>query len=423
MTRSRTAVARRPATSEGFTLLELLISMSIVIGLLMAVLTFFDYSSRLSRVQMHNADLQQSLRMAQTELVAKTRMTGRGPLPLTRFPSVLMPNGLGVGVENNVPAGTQLASCDCAPVLEGTDVLTLRGVFSSSVYQVSPTSTDFDLSLPDSGTLILRNLSPTGVPQDLQAIKRAIESTQAGNPEALLLVSPVDDAIYALVEIQPASTVSPATGTPETATLQFLVQGGTHTADYLNLSPGGAFPAALQTVAYAGLVEEYRYYVRADRATPGDPSSDLIPRLSKAQFFPGTQVAYGSNTGNLRVDVADNVFDLQIALGIDVDQDEVIDEGADPSDDDEWLFNHPGDDASDTSLWNGTIASPTRLYYVRINTLGRAARADPKFQADLLTMVEDKNYAQSPFSEFNNLVSRRFRRRAVQAVVDLRNLS
>jgi len=390
---------------------------------LIIVLTFFDTTSRLSRVQIHSADMQQSLRLAQTELVRQVRMTGRGPIPLIGFPGVLLPDGIAVGVQNNVAANTKLASCDCALVLEGTDVLILRGVFSSSIYQINPAAADFQLSLPNSGSLVLRNLSPTGVPQDLGAIKRAIEAAQDGSPEALMLVSPVDDVLYAIVEILPGSSVLPATGVPETATIQFRIQNGPHSTDYLRLSAGGVYPLAMQTVSYAGLLEEYRYYIREDRADPNDASSELIPRLAQARFYPGTQAPYQGDTDNLRLDIVDNIFDLQIALGIDTDLDEDVEEDDPPSATDEWLFNHPNDDPTDNVKWNRTVVAPARLYYIRINTLARTARPAPGFQADLLGVVEDKDYAISPFDNFNSEFMRRFRRRMMRTVIDLRNLS
>ena len=84
--------------ANGFTLIELLVSLGIVVGLLVSVLTLFDMTSRLSRAQIHAADLQQGLRAAQTELVRQVRMSGRGPVPLVGFPDVLLPDGIGVGV-------------------------------------------------------------------------------------------------------------------------------------------------------------------------------------------------------------------------------------------------------------------------------------------------------------------------------------
>ena len=45
----------------------------------------------------------------------------------------------------------------------------------------------------------------------------------------------------------------------------------------------------------------------------------LAPKLSRARFRPGTEVAHPAATG-LAEDVAENVFDLQIALGVDTEK-------------------------------------------------------------------------------------------------------
>jgi hypothetical protein len=94
-------------------------------------------------------------------------------------------------------------------------------------------------------------------------------------------------------------------------------------------------------------------------------------------------------------------------------------EGEPPSSDDEWLFNHPDDDATDAK-WNNTLMQPSRVYFIRINTLAQTDRPDPRFQADLLTLLEDKDYA-SDYPEYNQPFERMFRRRLLRTNVDLRN--
>ena len=213
--RRRTGVNR---PQQGFTLLELLVSLVILVGVLIAVLALFDLNSKVARIQMHVADMQQSLRIGQYELVHNIRMAGRGTLPLNQFPQLpytgrLVPTGIALEVDNNVPANTRLGNppCACARVLQGTDVVTIRGVFSSPIYQINPAAGAFQLT-PPTGILTLSDTSPTGVPQDLEPMKQAILNAQGGDPETLILLSPVDDALYAVVEINAGSTFTPATG-------------------------------------------------------------------------------------------------------------------------------------------------------------------------------------------------------------------
>jgi hypothetical protein len=208
-------------------------------------------------------------------------------------------------------------------------------------------------------------------------------------------------------------------------TLAFNTQGG-NTVDYLALSPSGQYPGALNTVAYAGILEEYQFYIREARAIPGDSTSELMPRLTKARVFPGTDNAYGSDNTNLAADQADNILDLQIALGVDTfPTDDVALEGdgtdPTPTDSDEWLFNHSGDDPTEVK-WTNASNEPSRLFYLRINTLARADRPDTRFEAPLLTQIEDKDYTSAPFDQYNTRLERQYRRRILQTIVDLRNL-
>ncbi|MEE8138963.1 MAG: PilW family protein, partial [Thermoanaerobaculia bacterium] len=293
----------------------------------------------------------------------------------------------------------------------------------SPIYQLNPAGAAFQLNLPGDGTLIQSNFTPTGVPQDLQAMKEAILNAQGGRPEAFILLSPLDDALYAVVEINAGSSFTPAVGPPTSATINFTIQGGTHTASYLNISPGGAYPPGLATVAYAGLLEEYRFYVREEFSIPGDNTSERMPRLSRARVYPGTAVAYLNDQTNLRADLADNIIDLQVALGVDTDGDQVISEDDPPTETDDWLFNSPLDDPTDLAKWNGNANNPTRLFYVRINTVGRTNRPDSRYQAPLLTLIEDNDYSIAPFDAYNSQEERMHRRRVLQTVVDLRNIS
>ena len=81
------------------------------------------------------------------------------------------------------------------------------------------------------------------------------------------------------------------------------------------------------------------------------------PRLSRARFFPNTNIVHG-NVANGRVDVADNVLDLQVALAVDVNLDGAIAPGP-PDALDEWLWNDPNDAGDTDSLWGGPDVDPT----------------------------------------------------------------
>lgn len=407
----------------GFSMVELLVAAGVMALAILGILALFDLNRDLARTQVQVADLQQSVRVAQNEMIRDVRMAGRGGLPRG-----VLPQGIAVSVRNDVPAtggGHHIAvgDTDSPEVVAGSDVLTVRGVFSTSIYQVNPTSGQLTLdnvNAPTQGTLRLQNPNPnTGIPQDLTPL---IDAVKEDTSEALLLVSPL--GTFAVVKIK--TTGSDVTSNANDIVVAFDIGtvGGTDLEDrYVTLSNG--FPPSLRAVAHAGILEEYRYYVREDYTVPNVTTSDLAPKLSRARFRPGTEVAHPADTG-LSEDVAENVFDLQIALGVDTDANETISE--DGTENDDWLFNAAADVDSNglpkvTTKWNGAGGALPPLYYVRLTTLARTDRRDRNYQAPLLTTVEDKDYSASPFNVFNSREERMFRRRLLTTVVDLRNVS
>lgn len=410
-----TSDPRVPGGQAGFSMVEMLVAAGVMALAILGILALFDLNRDLARTQVQVADLQQSVRVAQNEMIRDVRMAGRGGLPRG-----VLPQGIAVSVRNDVPASggghhVAVGDTDSPEVVAGSDVLTVRGVFSTPIYQVNPTSGQLtlnDVNAPTSGTLRVQNPNPnTGIPQDLSPL------VNAGADEALLLVSPL--GAFAVVRIDEVNS------TAQEVVIAFDV-GTTGESDlkgqYAALS--GGFPQSLRAVAHAGILEEYRYYVREDFTVPNDTASDLAPKLSRARFRPGTETAHPSE--GLQQDIAENVFDLQVALGVDTDANEtIIDDG---TENDDWLFNAAADvDANGlpkvTTKWNGAGGALPPLYYVRLTTLARTDRRDRNYQAPLLATVEDKDYSASPFNAFNSREERMFRRRLLTTVVDLRNVS
>ncbi|HEX6898787.1 MAG TPA: PilW family protein [Thermoanaerobaculia bacterium] len=407
--------------NKGFTIIEMVVSLAITALLLMGVLATFDLNSRITRVETHVADMQQSLRIAQDDVVRTVRMAGRGGLLMTDTTHPL-PTGVAVSFRDNV-ADNQLmvAGKPDTRILPGTDVLTVRGVFGTLYQSNVASALNLDSQTnPTKGTLILTDPSPGGAAQDLTPLKKAKED---GVAEAILLVSSLDDTIYAVVELDPVNTVVEE----KSVRLAFNISSSGNA--YSNLSPGGVFSPNLLNVGYAGILEEYRYYIREDHAIPDDLASDLAPKLVKARFFPGTDKPYRNDDANARLDLADNILDLQVAFGFDttnqgsraqdadyVGTDDQISETANGVGDD-WLFNAPEDNATD-AVWQNLPPE-----YVRITTLARTDRRDPdpKYLSPLLpARIENRAYPST--DPANSDTERKFRRRRLQTVIDLRNL-
>lgn len=431
----RAGAAQRRAA--GFTLTEMIVAIAVLLVVMSSVLVLFTQSARIAAVQTEVADAQQTSRIAQLDVVRAVRMAGRGPLPTLLFPNGpfpgrRLPNGVAVSVQNNVAAGTVVGDVGTPFVMPNTDILTIRGVLTSPVYMHNPGDPGFTLidndadGIPDQGTLILRRQTTSGITQRLDRIQDAITRTNAGQPEALVLVSSFDDGIYAVVEMGAGSaTVTDASGDVVQAQINFTVSGGTNTVSYLSLTPNNTFPVEMTAVGSVGVLEELRFYIREEYAIPGDNTTDLMPKLSIARFYPGTNVPYAVDTANTRIDLADDVFDLQVAMGIDGagGPDGRIIEDQPPSANDEWLYNHGADNDGDPD-WNGNALTPSRLFYLRISTLVRTGRPDLNYTSPPVAAIEDHVYAEPaiPVSDTDK-IERSHRRRIQTTVVDLRNLT
>lgn len=403
-----TTLARQ--RESGFTIAEMAISLLVTVTVLLGVLALFDFSNKLTRVQTNVADMQQSLRTAQYDMVRLARMTGRGGLPMGG-----LPDGLALSIRNNVADNERIAGPGSPLILPGTDVLTIRGIFSSPIYQINAENpgslTLDDPAAPTSGSLIIDSATPTGITQDLTAIRKAIQDSAQ---EAILLVSSRDASVYTVVKLDPNTSDG---GSADQVILGFEVA-----PEYGRFSSEGpgVFPANMTSVAFAGILEEYRFYVREEHAIPDDPSSEVTSKFARARTYPGTDTPYPGDN-NLEVDIADNIIDLQVALGLDtanggcsLEADEVgcsIFESEDGEDDD-WLYN------DDQPVDLAAFGSST-LHYVRVTTLARTDRPDPKYRAPVIGRLEDHDYTDS---RFNEDVDRMFRRRFLQTVIDMRNL-
>lgn len=415
----------------GFTLLELSVSLLVTVTILLGTLSLFDFSNRLARVQTNVSDMQQALRVSLQDTVQTVRMAGRGGMPMGAVPT-----GMSVSVRNNVPAGARIGGGATPRILEGTDVLTVRGVFRSPIWQVNSTNPesfklDPAIGAPVRGLIQVATTTPTGIPQDLSALREAVDGKA---PEALIVVSPRDAAMYAVVELD--WVTSDVNSNPNLYTIGFKITGGTFTPQYLGMSAGGVYPPDLTNAAFIGLLEEYRYYVREERDIPSDPNSDLSPRFCRARVFPGTDRPYRVVVGDdpavlddahpsWRQDIADNIMDMQLALGFDstLGGGAMTDDEGDTGDDDrifesangqndDWLYNDT--QAFNPATWNGRT-----LYFIRLNLLARTDRRDPKHEAQRVTWIEDHDLTSS---RLNLRTERMYRRRLLQTVIDMRNI-
>lgn len=440
--RSPRTGARR---QHGFTLVEMAVAFFVTVALMVAVFQIIDRMSALSNVQLNVADMQQSVRIAQRDMNRLVRMAGRGGLLGVPFagqvftaPAIAVRNNVNDGVGRAV-APTNGASPLAVP---GTDILTVRGVLTSTIFMVDYANAAVTYTYDGiNGTVSLTNLTSGTIPQNLLPL---VEVIDAGVDEAVVVVSALDSSTYGVAELDTGNSFYDDDANPTAVTLAFRTSGGTHAADFAALSSTGAFPTINGGVVFAGILEEYRFFVRE----VFDDDNILVPRLSRAHVFPGTDTPHPN--GGLALDIADNIFDLQVALGYDssfggffdqdvdnVGNDDIVLDNNDGADD--WLFNAAADaDALDSAPWDGGVGGgnwddlvnprPT-LLYARISTLGLTERRDREYDArrpefEPFTSIEDHSF---DINDNDDLIygtePRTHRRLLLQTVIDLRNQS
>lgn len=498
----------------GFSLVEILITLLVFSTITMGLLLVFDNSSRLARSQTQLAMLQQNQRVGHSELVRYVKMAGLGGLPLSlinpstaqketaarRYKEVgMFPRGFAIEVINNIDSGRKINSLDSAggsggdTVLAGSDVLIVRGVFSTPVYYVAEPILNINdsadgpctpasagsICLTDSGkkvegTLLIpskvRAVDVAGrdLGQDLGPLSawfapwididysdpdtdqnripygEAFIMRDVLNPNAYVIAALDLDRFKAnpsLLKAAPCLYEGDVLGSPNPECVSIPIKLdrnvdlgeryadlmlGTSLVSGAGLTSMPGVPSADREieipskVTSIGLLEEYRFYV-------SDNPGDHRRILKRARFLPGTETEVDN------IVVADNVVDLQIAIGVDTDSSDAGDDYGQVTDsgsaDDEVLFNHEND-------YNGPPEAPTyapppnldpseavwyheelRFHFLRINTLVQSEQRDIRYQAPELTAIED--YLRT---DYNETEERQLQRRWLQTVVELRNL-
>ncbi|NJL26420.1 MAG: hypothetical protein HC897_00405 [Thermoanaerobaculia bacterium] len=464
---------------SGFSLIEVLVATLILAEILIGVLILFDNSNRLARSQVNLAEIQQSLRVAQQELIHSTEMAGRGGMPITLLKPALVnlptgalygtvgafPNGLAVAIDNNVADNTMVGT---DLVVTGSDILTVRGVISNPVYFLEPPLDISSWAGGNGGEIEIPDRVRIDLPQDIQPLVDLLTQARSVNrPEAFIVRDTYNPNAYAVIGFNTDSIenvlvprtcvryVSPANPPVTCINVAVSYAAEDNGTPYSRLTRGTILEKDLggmtlvtpesgvndtielpRQIGSIGLLEEYKYFVRAEWEVPGDDTTRLRPVLSRARMLPGT------NTVVDRVDISDNVLDLQIAAGIDTHQRQAL--IPDPEygritetfdENDEVLFNAPRDTESSGEPRNPNVLGSVvgswfdprvEYHFLRLNVVVQSDRADQTYNraAYQLGRIEDYDRGQSfqLDGKTYNLNDGPFRRRVLQTVVELRNL-
>ncbi len=475
-----------------FTLMEMLVSFAMLVILLVAVLVIFERSARIGRDQTEVAAIQQSSRIAHSEILRHARMAGAGGLPLTwkslpADPADMLkidspgafPSGFAVAIHNDAPEGYSLPVGPAAThtVVPHSDILTVRGAFTLPVYYYYP---EVQTEGWNTGTekiaaraLEIPNRMGRNFRTALEPLKIHLDAMKAAGKPVLFVVRDLmnPDAYSVLkwndtsgandLNIHDCTTIPDVTGTQGSfdvgcitvavellpdqryAMLGLGTNLATDSVGVIALDMPGvprgkvAFPAQIGSIA---VLQEYRYYVRAEFEVPGDSTSRLSPVLTRTEYFPSTEIDPLPEDFIETIDVVNNLIDLQIAAGIDQDfsvtaaeHGIVTDLG---NDQDEIVFNDANDMAeppTGLSRFDGLGVPEYRrwfhpkldVYFLRITTVAQSQRPEREFAGTGIARVEDCDRSVDFMvsgATFNYNNDRKYRRRLLQSIAELRNL-
>lgn len=334
MFRARPPFARS-ARERGFTLIEMIVVVFLLAIAMLGILAVFDASARINKSEQDVADAQGAVRFGIYQMTRAIRMAGVGGLFVTQAvvnaPDPQLP-GIVVASANgydNVTGATvrDLNTGAAIPVRDGTDMIEIRGVINSPLI-------GFDLSSGCGGCtgnspLTVRSTTFTTVPlqhvnddavnrPQFAAVDTYTGGATAANP--MLVIVSANDDIHGGCSVpggaqqyaQPSYNVGRITAPTQLGTVQTF-----GTVDFSNAiavefnseTPGenGAAAQSITNVRRAGILDDLIFFI--DNTDPNHPA-----------------LAQGTRRGSQFdvVHLADDVEDMQIAYGVDTDNNNAI---------------------------------------------------------------------------------------------------
>lgn len=295
----------RRGSNAGFTLIEMLVAISVFTIVMIGLLNLLDNSTRVSKIEAALADTQENVRYATYHLMRTARMMGGSILPFARGGG--SGNAWAAGeVRNNVGDSETIFGSTVA-TMAGSDVLILRGFFDVAPFFIRQT----DVVPGGGGTVTIReHTGPVGAERvindltqyatlgtDIFAGRGIIIATGEGWTQVTSTSRVGGQYIAAQI-----TTDTGVTGTSPNRTLVLTFDAH---ADWNVLNPDGAAVGGSDPsfrASRAGVLEAFAYYV--------DPQM-VLRRISAQNPGRGEPVAV-------------NIGSLQIALGVDIDGDDFL---------------------------------------------------------------------------------------------------
>jgi type II secretory pathway pseudopilin PulG len=436
------------AREGGFTLVEVMISLLILVLAMATFLLLIDTSAKTNKKELDLSDAQQSVRASFNMVLRDARGSRVGGLA---YITSVIP------IYDNVVAGKTITddNGNTVPIRPGTDVFAVRGVLRTSVMGLSSgTPPPYD---PTTGTFTVQGNSgmnynsstglPSGAPSNFSTssdgMVAGLLAASAAN-KVYFLMSDISTGSYGVYSVSAPGTYVAANGIcGPNPCVQFHGVGNDPSAMHFDV--GGNAPTPQFTGQLGGLVDEVIYFVEDDN--PALPPLDQHPRLVMGQYVSGD----GSNPmiiANQRYrlsTVAQDIEDLQVAYF-------VAPNATTPYQASETLGANPNawvGKPTDAGGGAGPLVQPTAfqdlnsaslLKGVRIAVVAKSAdpdqksadalygygTVDPSWSASPGTVhVENSGLAGSPNTAIGlaatKATSTPFRRRVINIAFDLRN--
>jgi prepilin-type N-terminal cleavage/methylation domain-containing protein len=437
MRRPNQHAAALVSKSAGFTLIEVLVSLAIMIIAFTGVLALIDASARVNKSEIDLSDTQQAVRGAFNSVLTLARESGSGGFA---YSAAVIP------VADNVTAAqsTNLIRDDTGafvPVRPGTDVFAVRGVLTTTVSGMNtgaiPIPGGPPISYDPSTNLIqIPLLSAAGGALGTAASGNFSSSTS--DPIIAALTSPTISAtnkrFYILDDVTTASYSVFALHSPADCYFQSVKQancsgsvdavvftgfpGPTDTAAArFDLSP--ASPPTLASATLGGVAEELVFFVRDDTTNPTNPHPTLMQ---------GEMVDADATGPKYRLSpVAEDVEDLQVAYFIAPSADQPYNpiEDRSAAGADGWVPNAAAETLPNPSTFQDAFGA-SLLKGLRIAVVAKSANPDPTARGNryaLGTVDATGPSVENSGLAINTAVSTTipYRRRLINIAFDLRN--
>ena len=429
--------AVRP-TEDGFTLIEALVAVLMLVSIGIGLYTLLDSANKLAKQETNVAEAQQSARVGIYELSRLIRQARVGQL---YYGNAVLP------VTNNASGGTSLADLSGAAhyIRKGTDVVEVRGILLGDRYTL--TSGDVTCNGPCNGatamSVTIRATAnngvvnyPSGTVPSLSSKTRPFYFVVADSSNQKITAGGVDYhiALYYVGLVDATGTWYTTTADTFTFSMDPLDAG----ARKLNATNGGA-PALPQPYA-GGPVDDILFFVDEGPSDASSSTVDTHPSLAQATFDP--------SSGQYDIQpLVDEVEDFQVAYGVDgIVAGNPPDRGISPAsidtsavNKDEWVGNVASEVSTalvvsttdprhvdaflDTTIPSGppnpALATPA-LRSVWLSLVVKASDPDFKYEGPGARGIKILDSTARSFSDAAS-TGRRYRRRAQSFAVALRN--